>query len=70
MDPREYVHELGARLEDCTQSAERLALVSMLVATGSPDAGPYIADALASETDEATREQIRHALSVFDDPCS
>jgi hypothetical protein len=70
VDPREYVHELGARLEDCTRSAERLALVSMLVATGSADAGPYIADALASETDEDAREQIRHALSAFDDPCA
>lgn len=66
MDPREYVHALGARLERCESGEERVALVSLLAATGSPDAGPYIADALAMEDDDSARERIRQVLSAFE----
>jgi hypothetical protein len=62
MDSRAYVHEIGARLEASKDSAERVALATLLAATNSSDAEPYLADALAAETDEDAREQIRRIL--------
>jgi hypothetical protein len=69
VDPREYVHEIGAKLEASTDSEERAALASLLVVTGLADAAPYLADALAIETDEATRARLRVALAALDDLC-
>ena len=66
MDPRDYVHELGARLEASTDGAERSALIGMLAATGSADAGPYLAEALACEEDPDLCERIRTALAVLE----
>ncbi len=66
MDARAYVHEIGARLEVCTTSAERVALVTLLASMNSGDAEPYITDALAAETDEQARAQIRQVLASLE----
>ena len=68
MESREYVHELGARLEASTDVSERSVLIAMLAATGSADAEPYLADALAAEQDPDVLERIRQALATLGQP--
>ena len=67
MGIEEYVHEIGQRLESCEDSAERVALARLLASTGSPDAQPFILDALAAEDDDDSRDAIRDALSALDE---
>lgn len=65
MGIEEYVHALGEQLEACTDTAMRVALARMLAATASPDAHPYLLEALAAELDDEARAAIKQALATL-----
>ncbi len=69
MEPSGYIHEIGAKLESSTDAGERAALADLLGAAGLADAGPYLAEALAVETDESVKVRLRAALARLEGLC-
>ncbi len=62
MSVEEYVRVIGGELEATTDREGRIRLAQALAATGSPDAQPYLVEALAEEGDDEVVEALRQAL--------
>lgn len=66
MAAKEYAHALGQQLETCRDTEQRVQLARLLAATGSPDAQPYLLDAIAEEWDEDALQVMREALAELE----